>query len=115
MTTDTKEIKMKNKQKHSLTDLNEYLFDTLDSLTNSDLEIYELAYGEVPKGYMVTFKDGDKEHIALDNLEMISMQQNVRMNSNGLRQLQVDGIFETAKAVADLTIAIAEAKKNLRC
>ena len=74
--------------------------------------IYELAYGEVPKGYMVTFKDGDKEHIALDNLEMISMQQNVRMNSSGLRQLQVDGIFETAKAVADLTIAIAEAKKR---
>ena len=29
---------MKDKQKHSLTDLNEYLFDTLDSLTNSDLE-----------------------------------------------------------------------------
>lgn len=74
--------------------------------------IYELAYGEVPKGYMVTFKDGNKEHIALDNLEMISMQQNVRMNSSGLRQLQVDGIFETTKAVAELTIAIAEAKKR---
>ncbi|MBR1856610.1 MAG: HNH endonuclease [Oribacterium sp.] len=76
--------------------------------------IWELAYGEVPKGYMVTFKDGNKEHIALDNLEMISMQQNVRMNSSGLRQLQVDGIFETAKAVANLTIAIAEAKKRAK-
>jgi len=76
--------------------------------------IYELAYGEVPKGYMVTFKDGNKEHIALDNLEMISMQQNARMNQTGLRWLQVDGIFETAKAVANLTIAIAEAKKRAK-
>lgn len=33
---------MKDKQKHSLTDLNEYLFDTLDSLTNSDLKGDEL-------------------------------------------------------------------------
>lgn len=74
--------------------------------------IYELAYGEVPKGYLVTFKDGNREHIALDNLELISMRENVRMNQSGLRQLQVDGIFETAKAVADLTIAIAEAKKR---
>ncbi len=74
--------------------------------------IWELAYGEVPKGYMVTFKDGNKEHIALDNLEMISMRQNVRMNQSGLRRLQVDGIFDTAKAVADLTIAIADAEKR---
>lgn len=75
--------------------------------------IYELAYGEVPKGYMVTFKDGNREHIALDNLELISMRENVRMNQSGLRQLPVEGIFETAKAVADLTIAIADkVKKN---
>ncbi len=31
-----------SRQKHSLTDLNEYLFDTLDSLTNSDLKGDEL-------------------------------------------------------------------------
>lgn len=61
---------------------------------------------------MVTFKDGNKEHIALDNLEMISMRQNVRMNQSGLRHLPVDGIFDTAKAVADLTIAIADAEKR---
>ncbi len=29
---------MKTKTKHSLQDLNEYLFDELDALTNSDLE-----------------------------------------------------------------------------
>lgn len=74
--------------------------------------IWELAYGEVPKGHMVTFKDGNKEHIALDNLELISMQQNVRMNQSGLRHLPIDGIFDTAKAVADLTIAIADAEKR---
>ena len=76
--------------------------------------IWELAHGEVPKGYLVTFKDGNKEHIALDNLELISMQQNVRMNSSGLRHLPIDGIFDTAKAVADLTIAIADAEKRIR-
>ena len=61
---------------------------------------------------MVTFKDGNKEHIALDNLEMISMRQNVRMNQSGLRHLLVDGIFDTAKVMADLTIAIADAEKR---
>jgi hypothetical protein len=75
--------------------------------------IWELAYGEVPKGYMVTFRDNNKEHIALDNLEMISMRQNVRMNQSGLRHLPVDGIFDTAKAVADLTIATADAEKRI--
>ena len=33
---------MKGKIKHSLQDLNEYLFDELDALTNSDLEGEEL-------------------------------------------------------------------------
>ncbi len=76
--------------------------------------IWELANGEVPKGYLVVFKDNNREHIALDNLELISMQQNVRMNQNGLRNLPVEGIFDTAKAVANLTIAIAEAERKKR-
>ncbi len=76
--------------------------------------IWELANGEMPKGYLVVFKDNNREHIALDNLELISMQQNVRMNQNGLRNLPVEGIFDTAKAVANLTIAIAEAERKKR-
>lgn len=76
--------------------------------------LWELAYGDIPEGYLVLFKDGDRNHIALDNLALVSKRQNVRMNQAGLRKLPVDGIFDTAIAIADLTIAISERKKSMK-
>jgi hypothetical protein len=43
--------------------------------------IWEAAHGPVPTGHAVCFKDGDKAHIELDNLECIPRTELMRRNS----------------------------------
>jgi hypothetical protein len=43
--------------------------------------LWEGTYGPVPEGYAVAFKDGDKSHIVLDNLELISRAELMRRNT----------------------------------
>lgn len=42
---------------------------------------WEAANGPLPKGYAVVFKDGNKQNITLDNLELISRADLMRRNS----------------------------------
>lgn len=44
--------------------------------------IWELQYGAVPKGHLITFRDKDPMNCALDNLECISRKEHVRRNHN---------------------------------
>jgi len=37
--------------------------------------------GDIPKDHIVRFKDGDKTHITIDNLELISLKENMMKNS----------------------------------
>ncbi len=76
--------------------------------------IYELAHGDVPKGMLITFKDGNSRNFAIDNLVMLSMEQNVRMNKHKIRDIETEGSFETALNLANLEIAISKRKKELR-
>lgn len=43
--------------------------------------VWEEAYGPVPPGHMVTFKNGDKRDIRLDNLELVSQADWMRRNT----------------------------------
>lgn len=43
--------------------------------------IWEAANGPLPKGHIVIFIDGNKQHIALDNLRCISQAENMRRNT----------------------------------
>lgn len=43
--------------------------------------VWELHRGPIPAGYRVTFKDGNKTHIAIDNLELASIADMMRRNS----------------------------------
>ena len=43
--------------------------------------IWEKAHGKVSKGYKVIFKDGNKQHIVEENLELISNAELMRRNS----------------------------------
>ena len=45
------------------------------------LVIWEAAHGPLPPGHAVVFKDGDKTHIALDNLELVSRNQLMQRNT----------------------------------
>lgn len=43
--------------------------------------VWEQAHGEIPKGYAVVFKDGNKLNVTLDNLELITRKQLMQRNS----------------------------------
>lgn len=45
------------------------------------LIVWESAHGAIPKGHALVFRDGDKTHIALDNLELIPRAELMRRNS----------------------------------
>lgn len=45
------------------------------------LLVWEAAHGPVPPGYAVTFRDGDKTHIRLENLTLISRRDLMARNS----------------------------------
>lgn len=46
--------------------------------------IWEQAYGPIPKGHKVIFKDGNRHNIVLDNLALVSNSQMLIMNRNDL-------------------------------
>lgn len=39
-------------------------------------------HGEIPKGYLVAFKDGNQLNCDIDNLMLISMAENMKRNNN---------------------------------
>lgn len=43
--------------------------------------IWEQAHGEIPKGHVLRIKDGNKENYSLDNTELITMADNMRLNT----------------------------------
>ena len=46
--------------------------------------IYEKEYGKVPKGCCLIFLDGNKQHIELSNLKLVSRHEELIMNENNL-------------------------------
>lgn len=45
------------------------------------LVIWEAAHGPLPAGHAVVFKDGNKQHVTLDNLELVSRAELMRRNT----------------------------------
>ncbi len=43
--------------------------------------IWEQVNGEIPEGYLVTFRDGNAENCSIDNLQLMSKQENMVRNS----------------------------------
>lgn len=47
--------------------------------------IWEEAYGPIPEGHMLTFLDGNKQNVNLENLALISLAENAILNKGKLR------------------------------
>lgn len=62
--------------------------------------IWEEAHGLVPKGHIVRFKDGDTLNCSLENLEMISWEENIR------RTRQMDGYVAMQLSGRDKNLAV---------
>lgn len=43
--------------------------------------IWEEANGPIPKGYCIAFRDGNKRNVAIENLELRSLAENMRRNT----------------------------------
>lgn len=73
--------------------------------------IWEQANGKIPKGNIIIFLDGDKNNLSLDNLKMISRQENLVMNKHGLRYNNKE-TTEVGNTLAKVIIATKGKNKN---
>ncbi len=71
------------------------------------VEVHRLLWEEhhdpIPEGHVVIFKDGDRTHITLDNLMLISRAELVVLNKTGLINVEPE-LKQAAQAVAQLRI-----------
>ncbi len=73
--------------------------------------VWEKAYGPVPKGYKITFLDGNKKNCVLENLALITNAEHLQMTRRGLRS-EIPQITETGILIARAGIASQKAKKK---
>lgn len=72
--------------------------------------IWEAAHGPVPKGHTIIFADGNKRHVELSNLLLVTRGQLARLNQNHL--IQEDGdLTRSGIIIADIISKCAERKK----
>jgi len=74
--------------------------------------IWEKENGEVPKGMILRFIDGDKLNCKLSNLECVSQSVNLRMNQNRVNDLPSE-LKETGRLLSKLEVATFEASNRI--
>ena len=72
--------------------------------------MWEEAHGPVPKGKVIVFLDGDRNHCEMENLALISMAANARRNQLHLSGSSVE-LGRVAVATAELIAAIGKREK----
>lgn len=73
--------------------------------------VWEAANGPVPEGHCVIFLDGDKNHISLDNLALISRATNARRNQIGLHGNSSE-LGKIAVATAELLTLVGKRRRK---
>lgn len=85
--------------------------DCNDNFVAKQRLIWEAANGPVPEGHVVIFKDGDKGNFNLNNLALISKQENRILNQRGLRSSYPE-LTEAGIAVAQVRAAMHNKKQQ---
>lgn len=75
--------------------------------------VWEAANGPVPEGCVITFKDGNKQNVALENLACITKKQNAVLNHAHIRCDNPEA-FESCLALADIKSAVSKRKKEVK-
>lgn len=75
--------------------------------------VWEAANGPVPEDCVITFKDGNKQNIALENLACITRGQNAIMNQAHIRCDNPEA-FDACLALADIKSAVTKRKKEVK-
>jgi frataxin-like iron-binding protein CyaY len=77
--------------------------------------VWESAYGPVPQGYEITFRDSNSFNCDLDNLMLFKRKHILVLKNNGLRiQSPTPEIAAAKEALAEMIMTNAAAKQNLR-
>jgi hypothetical protein len=74
--------------------------------------LWEEKHGPVPKGFALAFKDGDKTHIRLGNLELISRAELMRRNSVHNLPKELQAVIQLAGALKRKVREKSEAHTN---
>lgn len=74
--------------------------------------LWEEVHGKIPKGYIVIFKDGNKENVDIENLIMISRRTHAVMNYTDLHYFKNE-YKETAVKIAEVKVAISKKVKKV--
>lgn len=75
--------------------------------------IWEQHFGEIPDGYRVTFIDGNSDNFNLDNLALISDNENKLLNQMKLRKEDKE-LTQSGVNIAKIISKISERKKELK-
>lgn len=75
--------------------------------------MWEEANGPVPEGHVIIFKDGDTDHLDLDNLMMVTMQERLIMARYGLFVKDYPELTESGAILAKL-MNIINQKKHVK-
>jgi len=77
--------------------------------------LWEQAHGKVPKGYIVIFLDGRKDNFSLDNLTIVTKEEQIRLTKSKLRFNDPE-LTQTGIAIVKLKVLVARksnAKKDI--
>lgn len=77
------------------------------------IRAWQQAYGEIPEGMMVSFKDGNREDWSPENLMLITKSENAILNTRHLRFDRAEAT-ESGLMVAKLESAIRKKKRRKR-
>jgi len=73
--------------------------------------VWEEAHGPIPKGYKITFLDGNKQNCVLENLALITNAEHLQMTKQGLRS-KIPQITETGILIARVGVTSKNARKR---
>lgn len=75
--------------------------------------IWKKYFGDIPEGYRITFKDGNKTNMDINNLLLISPSEILRMNDHNLFSKNKE-LTETGLLLAKLINKIGEVKRSFK-
>lgn len=73
--------------------------------------VWEEVHGPIPKGYKITFLDGNKQNCSLDNLALITCAEHLQVTRRGLRSKN-PRLTETGILIAKAGVASQKAKRK---
>lgn len=75
--------------------------------------IWEQAYGPIPKGHNIIFRDGNRLNVCLENLRMVTKQEVLVMNRKGLFNTNPE-LTDTGHSIAKLMVGVYQAEEKLK-